>query len=199
MEEDDEGCPMIRLGVSGWMFLLVQAYPGSPGQNAVKRLCVRVCVCKQIHKLLPTKKEWRLQTFRHVKSKVKLLSPTMDPCCRTSPRTFSRAKFTRCVAEWFAMQADRRCCHSKNINRMYPFSQTYSFYLRCQGQFYFTTNNRSLVNLLICNCIIIAAVGQDPPIANWLTASWIIPDNVTYSKWASSKQASWWWSAKNAL
>ena len=27
------------------MFLLVPAYPGSPGQKAVKRLCVCVCVC----------------------------------------------------------------------------------------------------------------------------------------------------------
>jgi len=25
------------------MFLLVPAYPGSPGQKAVKRLCVSVC------------------------------------------------------------------------------------------------------------------------------------------------------------
>ena len=31
MEEDDKGCPMIRM-----------AYPGSPGQKAVKRLCVCV-------------------------------------------------------------------------------------------------------------------------------------------------------------
>jgi len=29
-----------RMGVSGWMFLLVPAYPGSPRQRAVKRLCV---------------------------------------------------------------------------------------------------------------------------------------------------------------
>ena len=35
---------MIRMGVSGWMFLLVPAYPGSPGQKAVKRLCV--CMCR---------------------------------------------------------------------------------------------------------------------------------------------------------
>ena len=53
------------------MFLLVPAYPGSPGQKAVKRLCVCVCVwvlydrnCKQclgdivksagyLHSLLP--------------------------------------------------------------------------------------------------------------------------------------------------
>ena len=27
------------------MFLLVPAHPGSPGQKAVKRLCVCVCVC----------------------------------------------------------------------------------------------------------------------------------------------------------
>ena len=32
------------MGVSGWMFLLVPAYPGSPRQKAVKRLCVCVCV-----------------------------------------------------------------------------------------------------------------------------------------------------------
>jgi len=28
----------IRMGVSGWMFLLVPAYPGCPGQTAVKWL-----------------------------------------------------------------------------------------------------------------------------------------------------------------
>jgi len=48
MEEDDKGCPMIRMGVTGWMFLLVPAYPGSPGQKAVKRLCVCVSVCVSV-------------------------------------------------------------------------------------------------------------------------------------------------------
>ena len=43
MEEVDKGCPMIRMGVSG--FLLVTAYPGSPGSTAVKHLCMCVCVC----------------------------------------------------------------------------------------------------------------------------------------------------------
>ena len=43
MEDGDKGCPMIRMGVSGWMFLLVPAYPGSPKQKAIKRLCVCVC------------------------------------------------------------------------------------------------------------------------------------------------------------
>ena len=34
---------MSRRGVSGWMFLLVAAHPGSPGQRAVNgRVCVRV-------------------------------------------------------------------------------------------------------------------------------------------------------------
>ena len=44
MEEVDKGCPMTRMGVSGWMFLLVPTYPVSPGQKATKRLCVCVCV-----------------------------------------------------------------------------------------------------------------------------------------------------------
>jgi len=35
-------CPMTRMGVSGWVFLLVPAYLGSPGPTA---LCVSVCVC----------------------------------------------------------------------------------------------------------------------------------------------------------
>ena len=60
MEEDDKGCPMIRMGVSGWMFLLVSAYPGSPGQKAVKRLCVCVCVCLYVygHNHEPYKNGW---------------------------------------------------------------------------------------------------------------------------------------------
>jgi len=49
MEEDDKGCPIIRMGVSGWAFLLVPAYPGCPGPKAVKRLCVRACVRACVH------------------------------------------------------------------------------------------------------------------------------------------------------
>jgi len=37
MEEADKDRMMIRM-VGGWMFLLVPAHPGSPGQRAVKRL-----------------------------------------------------------------------------------------------------------------------------------------------------------------
>ena len=37
MEKDDKGSTMIRMGVSGWMILLVPAYPGCPGSKAVKR------------------------------------------------------------------------------------------------------------------------------------------------------------------
>ena len=42
MEEGDEICLMIRMGVSGRVFLLVLAYLGSPGPKAFKRLCVCV-------------------------------------------------------------------------------------------------------------------------------------------------------------
>ena len=35
MEKDDKGSTMIRMGVSGWMFLLVPAYPGCPRSKAV--------------------------------------------------------------------------------------------------------------------------------------------------------------------
>jgi len=37
MEKDDKGSTMIRMGVSGWKFLLVPAYPGCPGSKAVKQ------------------------------------------------------------------------------------------------------------------------------------------------------------------
>jgi len=37
MEKDDKGSTMIRMGVSGGMFLLVPAYPGCPRSRAVKR------------------------------------------------------------------------------------------------------------------------------------------------------------------
>ena len=37
MEKDDKESTMIRMGVSGRMFLLVPAYPGCPGSKAVKR------------------------------------------------------------------------------------------------------------------------------------------------------------------
>jgi len=44
MEEVDKGCPMIRIGVSGGIFLLELAHPGSPRQTAVKRLCVKAAL-----------------------------------------------------------------------------------------------------------------------------------------------------------
>ena len=43
MEKDDKGTTMIRMGVSGWMFLLVPAYPGCPGWKAVKRSLLLFC------------------------------------------------------------------------------------------------------------------------------------------------------------
>jgi len=43
MEKDDKGCSLIRLGVRGWVFLLVPAYPSCPGQKLLNG-CVCVCV-----------------------------------------------------------------------------------------------------------------------------------------------------------
>jgi len=40
MEEDDKDWMMIRM-VGGWVFLLVPAHPGSPGQRAIRRLLCR--------------------------------------------------------------------------------------------------------------------------------------------------------------
>jgi len=42
MEKGDKGSTLTRMGVSGWMFLLVPAYPGCPGQTAVKWLLLFV-------------------------------------------------------------------------------------------------------------------------------------------------------------
>ena len=44
MEKGDKGSMLTRMGVSGWMFLLVPAYPGCPGQTAVKWQMVVVVV-----------------------------------------------------------------------------------------------------------------------------------------------------------
>jgi len=47
-KEADKGWLTTTIGVSGWMFLLVPAHPGCPGQNPESRktvVCVCVCVC----------------------------------------------------------------------------------------------------------------------------------------------------------
>ena len=40
--------------MSGWMFLLVPAHPGTPGQRAIKRSCVCVWVLRQKFVVAPT-------------------------------------------------------------------------------------------------------------------------------------------------
>ena len=44
MEEADKGCLMIRMGVSGWMFLLFPAHLGNSGQGPLNS-CVSLYVC----------------------------------------------------------------------------------------------------------------------------------------------------------
>ena len=55
MEEVDTGCSMIRMGVSGGMFLLVPAYPDSPGPKAV--------VCCVTFMLLSQKWTWCISSM----------------------------------------------------------------------------------------------------------------------------------------
>ena len=51
MEEADKDWMTIRM-VGGWVFLLVMAHPGSPGQRVVKwLLCVLCCVSERILKI----------------------------------------------------------------------------------------------------------------------------------------------------
>jgi len=45
MEKGDKGSTLTRMGVSGWMFLLVPAYPGCPEQTAVKWLLLLSVCC----------------------------------------------------------------------------------------------------------------------------------------------------------
>jgi len=45
MEKGNKGSTLTRMSVSGWMFLLVPAYPGCPGQTAVKWLLLLLLIC----------------------------------------------------------------------------------------------------------------------------------------------------------
>ena len=48
MEEADKDWMMIRM-VGGWVFLLIPAHPGSPGQRAVKRLLLLLLEYNNTH------------------------------------------------------------------------------------------------------------------------------------------------------
>ena len=50
MEKGDKGSTMIRMGVSGWMFLLVPAYLGCPGSKPLNGRC---CCCCQLPRQRP--------------------------------------------------------------------------------------------------------------------------------------------------
>jgi len=53
MEKGDKGSMLTRMGVSGWMFLLVPAYPSCPGQTAVKRLLLLLLLFQMSSALQP--------------------------------------------------------------------------------------------------------------------------------------------------
>ena len=63
MEEADKDWMMIRM-VGGWVFLLVLAHPGSPGQRAVKWLLLLLFCCVQYSSM---KQEWILVSNSHYK------------------------------------------------------------------------------------------------------------------------------------
>jgi len=46
MEEDDKGCPMIRIGASGECFFWYRVVPGKRPLNGC--VCVCVCVCARV-------------------------------------------------------------------------------------------------------------------------------------------------------
>ena len=70
-----------------WVFLLVLAYPGSPGPKAIKWLCVCVCVTRA---KMPEDGHWRTVTLCSwlsdgVVAACCLLQPgTLKPLCVTS-------------------------------------------------------------------------------------------------------------------
>jgi len=52
MEKGDKGSTMIRMGVSGWMFLLVPTYPGCPRSKAVKRSLLLLLLLSYFHAIV---------------------------------------------------------------------------------------------------------------------------------------------------
>ena len=56
MEKCDKGSTLTRMGVSGLMFLLVQAYPGCHGQTAVKWLLLFIFIFLRPTRVVPDKR-----------------------------------------------------------------------------------------------------------------------------------------------
>ena len=57
---------MSRKGVSGWMFLLVPAHQGRPGQRAVELLCVCVVAILRPHRYAYHRMHPVLQTWNYL-------------------------------------------------------------------------------------------------------------------------------------
>jgi len=131
MKEVDKGCLMNRMGVSGRMFLLVPAHPGSAEQRAVKRLCVRVfCIGKQDNRTAPGRSnEYRIKKkiLRHYdrtsrpvrddRTSVNVLialslSHILDTVCITK---FTCDARTQAIAAWSTGWA-KKCGHALACN-----------------------------------------------------------------------------------
>jgi len=66
------------------MFLLVPAYPGSPGSKAVKRLCVCVCVCVS------------LIIFHSLESLLSVILSELFPCGFKGKRAIAVCETSKC-------------------------------------------------------------------------------------------------------
>jgi len=70
MEKDDKGSTLTRIGVSGWGFLLVPAYPGCPGSKAVKRSLLLLLLLLQNKQITTYKFSTRLLRVNMYKRRV---------------------------------------------------------------------------------------------------------------------------------
>ena len=89
MEKGDKGSTLTRMGVSGWMFLLVPAYPGCPGQTAVKWLLLLLlffpqrCGSRQISGITCVLRTETITSSCYVNRQIKMsLLSTYQNCCR---------------------------------------------------------------------------------------------------------------------
>jgi len=76
MEEVDKDWMTIRM-VGGWMFLVVPAHQGSPGQRAIKRLLLLHCSCVVV----------LMQFYSNKVTNLRHLTAHSTTCCPTALRS----------------------------------------------------------------------------------------------------------------
>ena len=89
MEKDDKGSTMIRMGVSGWMFLLVPAYPGCPGSKAVKRSLLLLLFHIKYPEAIRSNSTRKLSWFEITKTLIAVI------CCNFRRHAHFRSVYSR--------------------------------------------------------------------------------------------------------